>query len=146
MTRRRTNFLRPQRRTPASELASLSSHPAPSMTSLLVISGAITILALCTLFTAEVVLQHLGIPTLISGFVGAGPASPAFAYNVLLIGIPIVGAILGTVFLVVFAIFGGLGDDDAHHGEVEPGAASAHEPAHGSAHGPSRSGAGLAIN
>lgn len=143
MTRRRATFLAPMRRTPAAELAPLASHPAPSMTSLLVISVAITILVLCTLFTAEIVLQHLGIATLISAFVVAEPASPAYVYNVMLIGIPITGAILGTVFLAVFSVFGGRGEHPADPGEVALAAGTA--PA-APTQAPARSGQGLAMN
>jgi|GEM_PF-4768074 len=154
MTRRRATFLRLRRGTTVEPLVPLSTHPAPSMTSLLVISLAITILALCSLFTTEVVLQHLDIPTLISGFVAANPANPAFVYNVVLIGIPIVFAIFGTVFLAVFSILGGRGDHDAEYGEYAAITAQAHAraheqayaSAHAQAHLPSMGCVGCAMN
>ncbi|MET3769726.1 hypothetical protein ABIB15_002430 [Marisediminicola sp. UYEF4] len=76
------------------------------MLAVAVIAVAVTVLALAALVGTEILLRALGRTSFISEFVGSPTANPGYIYSLILIAIAVLGASLGTAFLIVSAIVG----------------------------------------
>lgn len=97
----RAGALLPEQATPP-----LQPEHDRSMLAVVVIALAATVFALAAVVGTEVLLRALGRTGFISEFVGSATSNPGYIYDLILIAIAVLGASLGTAFLIVSAIVG----------------------------------------